>query len=67
MRHRLDREQMRRVADIWEELDDGDASQPTERLFALVCDQASSELGREVDDGDVADALAERNGPKVAP
>lgn len=67
MRQRLDREQMRRVADIWEELDDGDASQPTERLFALVCDRASSELGREVDDGDVADALAERNGPKGAP
>ena len=41
MRHRLDREQMRRVADIWEELDDGDASQPTERLFAPSSQQTT--------------------------
>ena len=52
---------LRRIADIWEELDD---SQPTERLFALTCDRASAELGCEVDDGDVAEALAQRNGPK---
>ena len=32
---------LRRIADIWEELDD---SQPTERLFALTCDRASAEL-----------------------
>ena len=36
---------LRRIADIWEELDD---SQPTERLFALTCDRASAELGCEV-------------------
>lgn len=47
-----------RILSIWDELDDGEIS--TERLFAMTSERASKELRREIDDGDVADALSTR-------
>lgn len=62
---RLTKAQLSRIADIWAAgCPDGYS---TEKLFALTCEVASVELGFDVDDGDVADALAQRNGPKEAP
>ena len=62
---RLTKAQLSRITDIWEAgCPDGHS---TEKLFALTCEVASVELGLDVDDGDVADALAQRNGPKEAP
>lgn len=54
---RLTAQQRDRVRVLWDEIDDGAIS--TEQCFARVCERASRELGREIDDGDVADALAE--------
>lgn len=66
----LSAKQEQRIARIWAELDDAEMS--TERLFAMVSERASRELGRDIDDGHVSDAirnyaeLAEGYQPKKA-
>jgi hypothetical protein len=52
---RLTVTQRRRIAAIWGETDDCKMS--TESLFALTADRATEEFRREVDAGDVSDAL----------
>lgn len=54
---RLTAKQRDRVRVLWDEIDDGEIS--TEQCSARVCERATRELGRDVDVGDVADALAE--------
>lgn len=54
---RLTRDQQDLVVAIWADLAATEEDISTERLFAMTCDRAGAEIGRNIDDGDVSEAL----------
>lgn len=49
--------QRKAVCDLWDEVEQGNEGVSTSRLFAMVTERATAALGREVDEGDVSEAL----------
>jgi hypothetical protein len=52
----------KKIIEIWNEVEDDFPAKSTEFLLAVTCDRYQQFYGREIDNGDVAAALAEHAG-----
>lgn len=54
----MKRKTAKTIKRIWDDIHDEDPSISTEQLFARTCDRASLLIGRDIDNGDVGEALS---------
>ena len=62
----MKQEEIDLINTLWEMFEDLEPDISTERLFAMVQDEASRQLGRDIDAGDISEAMAPQDRTKGA-